>query len=176
MNNQENGRQEKIDEYIKKLNALGKGEKAALKRSLGQTLSNAGANAVSAFYKAAPYGMFPNEEDTYFLVATYACYFKDEAGTARNFIECLRRIKDETESGSMDKRVISLLDADLNGQDDYSVGKLSRLIRMVGQKGYKPDCNQLLSDLLLWKLPNRSIQHNWARAYFGEINKINKGE
>jgi len=168
MSNQSDSRQEKIKEYLKNLEKLGNGEKAALKRSIGQTLSNADGNALSAFYKAMPYDSYAKQENAFFLIGTFVCYWKDIDDSKLSFVECLRKIRDE--SDSLDRKVIALLDTDFSEQEDYFVGKLSRLIRMIKQKGYKPDFNELLNDLLLWNLENRSIQRKWARAYFGYIN------
>ena len=168
---------EKISQYIENIKKLDNGERAALKKSLGQALSNADAVSLSAFYKALPNSIFLNEEEAYFLVGTSICFWKDSNTQIQSFMQCLCGIKDE--SGGMDRRVIALLDTDWNEHDDYFVNKLSRILRMVKQKGYTPDFGAMLHDLLLWKHQNRIIQRNWARTYFGDNTnqKLNlKGE
>ena len=161
-------KQEKISQYIENIKKLDNGERAALKKSLGQALSNADAVSLSAFYKALPNSIYLNEEEAYFLVGTSICFWKDTDTQIQNFMQCLRGIKDE--SGGMDRRVISLLDMEWTDHDSYFVNKLSRILRMVKQKGYTPDFGSMLNDLLLWKHHKRLIQRSWARTYFGDNN------
>ena len=155
--------------FLKKIEELGKGEKTALKRSLGQSLANADGAAVAAFYRALPVTLSHREEEVFFLTSTCICFWKDADMQSRSFIACLSSIGREMDS--MDRRVIALLDTEWNAYDGYFIGKISRLIRMVKQKGLKPDFTKLLEDLLLWTLPERPIQRRWARAYFGEKEK-----
>lgn len=161
-------KQEKIKQYMENLQRLDNGERAVLKRSLGQTISNADGRALSAFYKSLPCNIYPNEEEAYFLVGASVCFWKDASTQTKNFINCLRDIKDE--SGGMDRRLIALLDTDWNVHDSFFTGKISRLIRMLKQKGFSPDFAVLLKDLLLWNHPDRLVQRIWARAYFGDNN------
>jgi CRISPR type I-E-associated protein CasB/Cse2 len=70
----------------------------------------------------------------------------------------------------MDRRVVALLDTSWNPNDSFFSSKISRLVRMLKQKGLSPDFAVLLKDLLLWNHPSRIVQKSWARMYFGDIN------
>jgi CRISPR type I-E-associated protein CasB/Cse2 len=156
---------ERVVQFMARVNTLGKGEKTALKRSLGQTLSQADGTAVAAFYRALPSSVSQWEEEAFFLTATCICFWKDDNLPQRSFVDCLSIIGRDI--GSMDKRVIALLDTEWNEHDSYFVGKIGRLMRMVKQKGLKPDFFELLNQLLAWTSPQRTVQRKWARVYFG---------
>ncbi len=159
-------KKENISLFLKRIEELGKGEKTALKRSLGQSLSNADGAAVAAFYRVLPATVSPWQENAFYITAACICFWKDITVQQKTFIDCLAIIGREMDS--MDKRVIALLDTEWNAHDDYFIGKISRLIRIVKQKGYAPDFTKLLEDLLLWTLPDRPVQRKWAKTYFGE--------
>lgn len=164
--------EERRVDFLAKLDTLSTGERTALKRSLGQPLAKAEATAWAAFFKAMP-ACAQWEEEPYFLVACAYCFFSKSPGQSRSFIECLREISDE--SNGVKRRLFTLLDIPRVDSGYFSM-KISRLLRMIYQKGGKPDFTLLLKDLLTWDNDNRYVQLRWAREFLGKSNKDKEDE
>lgn len=165
MNEKEKHQQRRAD-FFARLEGLSTGERTALKRSLGQPLSNADAAAWAAFFKAMP-GCRQWEEETYFLVACAYSAFGKTTGPEKSFVGCLRDIGDE--SDGIKNRLFALLDTPKDNSGFFAI-KLSRLLRMIRQKGKRPDFEQLLSDLLDWGNEHKNVRLRWAREYLGATN------
>ena len=72
----------------------------------------------------------------------------------------------ENMSDGFDSRFTALLDTPWN-DDGYLSQKLTRLAKMLKQKGYPVDGAELLNSLLHWNDPDRWIQKKWVKAYCG---------
>lgn len=157
--------------FFKRLDNLSNGERANIKRELGKSIKNASQKSIAPFYKV----FFGKNENLYFFLATCFCFYnKDEHYKRDEFIKCLRKISEESQSDSFDNKIISLLDTEFYNNTDFFILKFSRLIRILKQKGYKPDFVKLLDDLQQWDRSSRYIQRRWARDYFQTIKEENE--
>jgi CRISPR system Cascade subunit CasB len=156
--------------FVDALELLSAGERAALKRDVGKTLSFASGNALVAFYRALPNGVSAGLEGRFFAVACTSCLWKiaQLAGNKRPYQECLKQIRADGYE-SFDKRVNSLLDCHWDDNDGYLQTKLCRISKQMRQKDLLPDFRGLLLDLVGWNDPQRRVQRRWARAYYGEM-------
>jgi CRISPR type I-E-associated protein CasB/Cse2 len=145
----------KAEEFFHRLAEMGTGERAALKRSAGQKLSDAGGGALAAFYKALPYGVGTWQEGRFFAVACLSCLWRAEDAKAggKPFEVCLKQVRLQGYE-SFDTRVRALLDTDWDDDDGYLAGIL-------------PDFPRLLNDLAYWNEDSRRTRRKWAGAYFG---------
>jgi CRISPR type I-E-associated protein CasB/Cse2 len=150
-------------EFFAKLGKLSMGDMAVLKRSLGKPLSNA-LSAAGAFFKIMPFYK-AWEEDTYFFIACAYCLFSKSNAPSKSFIKYLCELS--RESDGVEKRLISLLDTSKKNSI-YFYGKLSRMLRMIYQKGHTPDLKELLDDLLNWEHESRYVQLKWAREFYSK--------
>ena len=166
----EQKQEQKRLEFFANLKALSKGGRTALKRSLGQPLSQVNVKALAALYEVMP-ALTPWEEEPYFLAACTACTFEDISRPAINFVDCLKMLEDE--SDGVKRRVLALLDTPWDSSG-FFVRKMGRLLRMIRQKGYKPDVEILLKDLMGWSHNSQYVQLLWAKTFFG--NQINTKE
>lgn len=151
---------QRSDSFFARLDKLRSGERAALKRSAGSMLSEAGGPAMAAFFQCLPYEVAM--ENRWFAAACFHCMW--DAGSQGVPLEkILCRLKNE--SDSMKNRIAALLDQRWD-EDGYLLTKLCRMIKMVRQKGYCVDCAALLEDLLYWNSDAQIVQRKWARAVY----------
>lgn len=160
-------RDQQISEFLKRLDALSTGERAALRRSAGKMLHEAGGQAIAAFYKCYP-PESEEKQEKWFAVACIYCMWdweqeQQKAKPLQNILSDLCR--EETLSKSMQHRLIGLLDLKWD-RDGYLLTKLVRMIKMVKTKGYAVDCVSLLTDLWDWNKDSQYIQRKWARSFY----------
>jgi|GEM_PF-5379517 len=160
--------QEKNKEYedfFKRLDGLSDKDRTNIKRELGKSFENASFKSIAPFYKVY-YGKKEREE-LHFLMATCYCFYnKDGQYLSDDFIKCLRRVKEDLKSDSLDNRVISLLDIEFYNNIDFFILKFSRLLRMLKQKGYKPNFPKLLKDIRYWDYSTKPVQLQWTKDFF----------
>jgi CRISPR system Cascade subunit CasB len=158
--------------FIEKLDRLDAGDRARLKRNAGRTLAES-RNALGLFYHLLPPGVSEYQQETYFLVATL--YPLAEGGAHGNLGESLRRARIAQNKAGLDRRIEILLDADSN-QLPF---RLRQTIHFLQSSRVRVNWPQLLTDLLFWNVPSRSVQLRWALAYFTSPNypkPENKGD
>lgn len=172
MNEKQQKQEQRRAEFFARLETLSSGEKTALKRNLGVTLSGAEAKAWDAFYKAVPV-LTQWEEEPFFLIACAVCCFSKTTAASQSFIGCLKKMAEE--SNGIKRRVLALLDTSWD-ETGYFTGKLARLLRMIRQKGLKPNFESLLCDLLSWGHESRYVQLRWAREFFEILNNEKEEE
>ncbi len=150
----------RIAEFVKKLNALDAGDKAKLKRDAGKPIAEA--QSIGLLYRLLPYGLNAAQEEIYFLVATL--YGLADGGAKGNLGASLRQARDpeEKKNRGLNRRVEILLDSDAT-QLPF---RLRQAIRFLKSKDKSVNWQQLLEDLLKWKSTYRTVQKQWARAYF----------
>lgn len=162
MNGSEHQNQRRT-EFFARLERLSAGDRTALKRSLGVSFAEAGAAARAAYLTAHP-SYAPWEEEPYFLAACAWCAFQNIGGPERSFAGCLRILAGE--HTGVRRRFLALLDMPWD-DSGYFAGKISRLLRMIRQKGIQPDMDLLLKDLLGWGQESHFVQINWSKEFFG---------
>jgi CRISPR system Cascade subunit CasB len=148
----------KVRDFLAKLARLDAGDRARLKRDAGAPLAEA--QTIGLFYRLLPYGLSAAQEDTYFLVATL--YPLAEGNGGGNLGAALRRARDPKNHKGLDRRVQILLDADVT-QLPF---RLRQTIKFLKSNRVRVSWQRLLEDLLVWNRPGRSVQRQWARAYF----------
>ena len=156
--------------YIKKVDLLPSGERVALKRACGVTLDQAPGNAFQAFFKCVPEMVASEDLDKWFAAACFRCLWKEEQRNAIHFESALRQLS-ENGFTSIGKRIMTLLDCPWDS-DGFLCGKMTRLMKMVMQKGYVVDIPSLLNDLCYWNNPSRMVQKKWVRTFYA--SKIDK--
>lgn len=164
--------------FFSRLNSLGTGERAALRREAGVMLRQADGRAVTAFYNCLPSTVQTWQEDCWFAVACLRCLWDagDEGG--KPFEQVTADLIHSGElSDSSKHRVELLLDTEW-GEDGYMLTKLARLLELVRQKSdrAKLDFAALLDDLLGWNSDKQYVQRKWAKAIFSNINLTDNNE
>lgn len=155
--------------FFKRLEMLGTGDRAALKRSAGLMLADADGKAISAFYRCLPSAVY--QEDRWFAVACLRCLWDPGEFEGEPFEKILSQmVRDDKISGSTLHRVEMLLDTAWDN-DGYMLTKLTRLIKLIRQKSDRApiDFGALLEDLLGWNHENQYVQRKWARSIFANI-------
>lgn len=154
--------------FLLRLNVLGNGDRAALKRSAGTMLADADGKAVSAFYRCLPYGTPQWQEDRWFAVACLRCLWDAESEGEEPIEKIIgRMIDEETLSESTQHRIEVLMDTAWD-DDGYMLTKLTRLVKLIRQKSDRlpVDFAALLADLLYWNAENQAVKRKWARSIF----------
>lgn len=167
---------EQYSEFSNRLNRLGSGDRAALRRSAGDMLEHADGRALTVFYRCLPNNIPAYQEGKWFAVACLRCLWDagDEGSESLPELLCNMRSQ-ELLSDSVVHRVEILMDTPWD-QDGYMLKKLYRLIVLVRQKnGAILSFQELLADLLGWNWENQQIQRKWARTIFGTKLTV-KGE
>lgn len=152
--------------YIEKADRLEKKDRVLLKRSCGSMLSEADGQTLTVFYRLLPGSVKPYEEDLWFLALCVHCLWGEEDNEKRRPMEkqiSAMKYREEL-TDSFDHRFTVLLDTPWN-DDGYLNQKLTRMAKLLKQKGYPVDGAELLDALLHWNAPDRYIQKKWVRAY-----------
>lgn len=158
------------DDFAKfkaRLDSLETGDRAALKRAVGTTLSAADGKAITVFYRCLPSGIPRSQEDKWFVVACISCYWGEPTVGGKPFEELLRELFTAEASDSTEHRITTLLDTRWD-EDGYMMNKLVRLAKMLRQKSNNApvDFCSLLADLIGWNHPSQYVQRKWARTIF----------
>ena len=148
----------KAKSFLDKLAKLDAGDKAKLKRDAGKTIAEA--QSIGLFYRLLPYGLNATQEEIYFLVATL--YPLVDSGGKGNLGASLHRARDPKNHKGLDRRIEILLDSDAK-QLPF---RLRQTVRFLKSNRVKVNWQQLLEDSLRWNYSSRTVQKQWARAYF----------
>jgi CRISPR system Cascade subunit CasB len=152
---------QRITTFIANLNALDAGGKARLKRSAGKRLDEA-QRSLGLFYSLLPRSGIPaRQEPAYWLIATL--YPLADTTSTGSFGAALHRARSAKYRRGLDRRVEALLDSD-EAQLAYRLGQI---VRFLHSDRVPINWQSLLQDLLYWDHPNRFVQKQWARDYFG---------
>ena len=140
------------EKFFSKLDSLGTGERAALRREAGVMLRQAAGPAVAAFYSCLPSNVQTWQEDRWYAVACLRCLWDagDEGGRPFELVVA-DLIRSGELSDSTKHRIELLLDTEWD-EDGYMLTKLARLLKLVRQKSDRArlDFAALLDDLLGW--------------------------
>ncbi len=155
------------ESFLKRVDALSAGNRAALKRAAGVMLSEADGKAIAAFYRCVTPAIPQWQEDRWFAAACIKCLWDPAEGAGEPVENVLAKLIRGSElSESWEHRIEGLLDTAWD-QDGYMLTKLCRLMKMLRQKtATELDFAGLLEDLIYWNSENQSIQRKWARAIF----------
>ncbi|MEN4041483.1 MAG: type I-E CRISPR-associated protein Cse2/CasB [Anaerolineaceae bacterium] len=150
----------RISTYILRLEKLDAGERARLKRCVGQTLAEARHGTLGLFYSVLPFDVPAFQHDIYFLVASL--YPMTEGNKSGDLGASLHQMRNSKNTRGVDRRMEILLDAD-EAQLPY---RLRQAIHMLQANRVGVNWPQLLEDLLYWTHPSRLVQRRWAQSYF----------
>lgn len=145
--------------FIRRLEALDPGQRAAFKRNAGSGIAES-REALGLFYSLLPGGVPVYQEEMYFLAATL--YPLADGGAAGDLGASLHKARTSKNKNGLDRRIETLLDAD-EGQLPF---RLRTAVRFLQSNRVKVNWCQLLEDLLRWNHPDRIVQQRWARSYF----------
>lgn len=154
--------------FFSRLDRLGSGERAALRREAGTMLQAADGKALGVFYRCLPPGVDRWQEEKWFAVASLHCLWDAGGGEGTPLEQNIARLISRGElSASTTHRVEILLDTAWDA-DGYMLTKLSRLVKLIRQKSDRQriDFGSLLDDLVYWNRDTQSVQRKWARAIF----------
>lgn len=151
---------EHIDRFVAYLEGLerrgDRGALAKLRRGAGK---KPGAS-VDALPLVVPFLPQDNWDTEAFFTVAGLFALHPEPGGAGNFGATFRALGDHE---SAKKRFAALLDA----HEDEVSEHLRHAITLARSKGARVDYRQLLWDLTHWTHPDRFVQLEWARAYWG---------
>jgi len=163
-----------VKRFIESLEELARsesrGELAVLRRNAGESLGTS-RGAIGLFYRLLP-ARFGDREEIFFLVATLFPWNRIEASEG-NFGQSMARLRAKTDSTALDRRMTILLDADFARSDNGTIRpgelgfRLRQAVKLLASQEIGVDWRRLLVDLLNWSHPDRWVQREWARAYFG---------
>lgn len=142
---------------------------AALRRGLGQppgTVADMYRYVVPWLADDAP----PWRETAYYLIAALFAYHPKEGGTdnmGRHFARARDPQGDDT---AIERRLTALLAAHPEDLGFY----LRQAVSFLKSKEVPINWHQLLSDLLGWGHPERYVQQQWARAFWGRSTQETK--
>jgi len=157
------------EEFIERLERLGTGQLAMLRRGCGERDPVEGRCPwlVGLIYGVA-------SEATAFLVASLLAQYKTADIRANhhriegNFGLTWKKAITGTDSKSIERRFHILLDADYDprtGDGDLPY-RLRQMVRYAASKSVGVDWPTLLTDLKFWSQPEKRVQKRWARSFF----------
>ncbi len=164
--------------FFDRLNKLGTGERAALRREAGIMLQAADSAALAAFYRCLPTVVDSWQEGKWFAVACLRSMWDPGEENGKPFAQIVADLIRTGElSDSTGHRVENLLDTRWD-TDGYMLTKLSRLVKMVKQKSgnLTVDFCDLLDDLIRWNNDTQPVQRKWARTIFADDTISNEKE
>lgn len=137
---------------------------AALRRSLGKSPGE----AADAHRFVLPFNPAVWEEPAYYLVAglfaLHPASWRKEEGDKQptNFGASFAWLRSKTDSDSIEKRFVALLDCH---EDDLGE-HLRHAVSLLQSQEIPVDWVRLLKDLNNWNHEDRFVQRNWARAFW----------
>ena len=158
---------EKEDRVIKYLKSLNKPPQnraalAHLRRGLGKPPKTA--------MEMFPYlGQFlshepkPFYENAVFIIAALFAYYPDAKHTSGNLGASLRELSDKTESKSIEKRFVALLNAEAEDLPYY----LRQIIGLLKSNEVAVNWERLFKDVQNWNSDRRFVQQKWAEQFWG---------
>ncbi len=151
--------------HLKKLAGENGGNpnRAAL-AELRRSLTQAPGTYVRAYRYVPPYvhNLFQEQRDAYFLVAGLFASHVDTASDESLGASIKKLYREKDSSESVEKRFITLLDAD-ETQLPY---RLRQMVSLLKSEDIPVDYLSLLQHLTHWSHPDRWVQQRWARDFY----------
>jgi CRISPR system Cascade subunit CasB len=148
--------------HLEKLRAAD--DRAALAR-LRRGLGKEPGTAVEMFPLVQPWlpaNMPRSQEDAFFLVAAlFAAH--PEPGDIGNFGQSFARLAEKREIASIEKRFVALL----NAHKDDLANHLRHAVSLLASDSIPVNWRQLLADIQWWGHPERFVQRDWAKGFWG---------
>jgi CRISPR system Cascade subunit CasB len=160
--------------YLKNLVERGdRGSLAALRRGLGKRPGE----SPEMYPHVMRFEPKPWEEESYFLVASlFALWHQGSLsgaiGSTRGSIgESFRRVQDQSDSESIERRFVALLNAHREDLPEH----LRHAVSLMRSAKHPVSINwdRLLGDLRNWDDERRNVQRRWARDFWGQPGQPN---
>jgi CRISPR system Cascade subunit CasB len=108
------------------------------------------------------------DTERYFLIASLFALHPESAASGTSMGRVFRSMKEEKIS-SVEKRFENLLSVDA---EDLA-GHLRQAVSLAKSKGMRVDFHQLFFDIKNWNHPERFVQFQWARDFWGYEKETN---
>lgn len=164
--------------FFSRLNRLGTGERAALRREAGTMLREADSTAMAAFYRCLPSAVDAAQESKWYAVACLRCLWDAGEEIGKPFESVVAELIKKSElSASTRHRAEILLDTKWDS-DGYMLAKLVRLVKLIRQKSDRTriDFAALLDDMIRWNSESQITQRKWAREIFADDTATDEKE
>lgn len=161
-----------INEFLVNLDNLPDNERVYLRRSIGLRMCDASAAALAAFYKALPIDRETEKkqyEECWFVAACIHCQTLPRQKSRMSIETATAAYLASGASDSYRKRVINMMDTPYES-DGCLISKLARHAMLLKNKGYALSGATIVTDLMFWNHPDRTVQKIWART----INRSGK--
>ncbi len=151
------------DEFVGKLEDLGRADLARLKRCAGRPFEEC-TDVFPLFYRVLPAPIRGRdwEEADYFLAATLFPLASAGTGDLGVAMRRMRAARQGSED-ALDRRMTILLDC---SRDELTF-RLRQTIRLLASAEVGLDWAELLRDIRQWDRHWKPTQKKWARSYFG---------
>jgi len=161
-------------EYEARIRKLDRGEKAILKRNIGNLIEESRGCFSLAFRlkEGLPLGVkdcAPANRDNILFMMAALCAFHPEGRKYGTFGEALHVLKMVTESGSLDMKVTALLDESVTQDPKSFFHRLSQLVRLLKSKEIGLNWAVLMADIAQWDRSDKTVQKKWMRDYVKEV-------
>lgn len=137
-----------------------RGALAALRRGLGKPPGTV-AEMHPIVVPRLPAGLSSRGEDLYYLVSSLFAYHPQD-GEIGNLGETFRRVRSATDSDSVEKRFVALLNCHVDDLPDH----LRHAVGLAESHEVPVNYRSLLKDLRYWDHPDRFVQRQWARSFW----------
>lgn len=160
-----------VNGFFERLDRLQPADRHALKGQIGSGLKDADVKALAAFYRCMPFGIPSWQEERYYAVACMYFLWLERDDSLTELPVLIRQMIDGEQLSDSYLRRIELLLSTPWDEDDLLLGKLTSLLRMIRSKNSvcEIDFASLLTDLLRWNGPSKSVQKKWAKEIFGGL-------
>jgi CRISPR system Cascade subunit CasB len=148
-------------EYLTSLSE-NRGALAALRRGLGQPPGTV-ASMYPYVVRWLPAEAYPWQEAAYYMVAALFAYHPAEGGVGNmgDHLACTRQ--PQVDDTAIERRFTALLAAHPDDLGFY----LRQTISFLRSKEVPVNWSRLLADVLAWDHPDRYVQQQWARSFWG---------
>lgn len=169
----------KKDRFIEYLELLAEGKNLAALANLRRGLGKSPKSSLEMypyldqFLSEKSEGKKPNykRENAVFIVAPLFAYYWKAQTNIKDLGASLLKYQKETESDSVEKRFVALLNAEAGELPDY----LRQIVGLLKSKEIAVNWEQLFTDVQYWEASNNnskyeSVQRKWARSFWGNSN------
>jgi CRISPR type I-E-associated protein CasB/Cse2 len=165
--------------FADQLAALSPGQRAQLKRNVGQGLPGRGvAWFYNLLYQGDDVGRRLNNAEIYFLVATLYSFnrvttARDDQHWGTTLGRSMQLAARESGSESVKRRFQILLDADFEGGPTSELAfRLRQTLQWLKGQNVGFDPARLIYDLQGWTHVDRFVQKQWARDFFAAPTEV----
>jgi CRISPR system Cascade subunit CasB len=148
-----------------------RGALADLRRGLGQPPGTA-PSMYPYVVRFLPSEISRREERAYYLVAALFAYHDKQGGQGNMGDHFAATCEPNGDNTAIERRFTALLAAHPDDLPFY----LRQAVSYLKAKDQPVDWNQLFHDLRYWHHPDRWIQKQWARAFWGRAPRPNQDE